>query len=695
MDVMWILFRRNPLFWVLLVCFLAYVYYGFHFYSTGYNFSPGEALVRMSFAVQGGMLAFLFFGVLFIRLEENNHLHDIFSSIPKGNSYKFMGKFLFFSVFTLFVCLFVFSIYAFLFFRKGISFLSFYYDAFLYIVLYWGLSFLLSMLIGALLASWFKGKIIYPLILFVWALIGPANSYFFGTAASKSLFSDFLAWINLGEPNPLALFNDLYGFELSVYHWMKKLFMLLLISFLFLFTHFIRKRGNIEKRFYMYFALCSVSIGALIYYFTLDRQIYISNSLLTETRERVDETYYHTLSHEYSEPHPDIAITKYDVNMKIKRLVEINTTVTLVNNYKQPLNNVSLSLYHGFKVIDVSSNHKKLSFEQKNDLLNIQLPSELRPKQSCQISISYEGLSSPLFFANSRAVYLPYYFPWLPSNNIEPAFQYTRLGLIRNNHQWGNDAEIALTYDGPNPLYTNIKKIGNKKWHGRSSFGLSVVVGNIAEMNRKNGGAQFVQPMTWGKNLYQYPEFKERTNEMMKNISNNFNIEYKGFPELIIFVPILSISDFVAEEYIWFASDHLIYGTGLQYNATILPYNESYYTYMLVPALTWKYKGIQIDDIEYLNLFDSVYAYVYNQQHGIEDDGGFLPDVYYMKSEKDKIKNSIIQWVKNEENIETKNNFCREWFKLIENGRQDWNTLKELTKQYFYDKEVRDGYTRN
>lgn len=96
MNVMWILFRRNPLFWILLVCFLVYVYCGFHFYSTGYNFSPGEALVRMSFAVQGGMLAFLFFGVLLIRLEENNHLHDIFSSIPNAIFSKFMGKLLFF-----------------------------------------------------------------------------------------------------------------------------------------------------------------------------------------------------------------------------------------------------------------------------------------------------------------------------------------------------------------------------------------------------------------------------------------------------------------------------------------------------------------------------------------------------------------------------------------------------------------------
>ncbi|GMO00793.1 hypothetical protein PthstB1num2_28330 [Parageobacillus thermoglucosidasius] len=687
MNVMWILFRRNPLFWILLVCFLAYVYYGFHFYSTGYNFSPGEALVRMSFAVQGGMLAFLFFGVLLIRMEENNHLHDIFSSIPKGIFSKFMGKLLFFFILVLLICLFVFSIYVFLFLPKGISFLPFYYDAFLYIVLYWGISFFLSMLIGALLASWFKGKIIYPLILFVWALIGPANSYFFGTAASKPVFSDFLAWINLGEPNPYALFNDLYGFELSLYHWMKRLFMLLCISFLFLFTHFLRKRGNIEKRFYMYVAVCIGSIGALIYYFTLDRQIYISNSLLAGTRERVDETYYRALSHENSVPHQVIAITKYNVHMKIKRLVEIDTAITIVNNQKQPLDNISLSLYHGFKVIDVSSSHKKLSFQQKNDLLNIQLPSELPPKQSCQLSISYKGLSSPLFFANSRAVYLPYYFPWLPSSNVEPAFQYTKIGLIRNNHQWGNDAEITLTYDGPTPLYTNIKKVGSKKWHGRSSFGLSVVVGKIAEMNRKNDGTQFVQPMTWEKNMYQYPEFKEHTSHIMETISRNFHIPYEGFPKLVVFVPILSINDFAVEEYIWFASDHFIYGTSLQYQATILPQDEASYTYMLVPALTWKYKGIPIKDMEYLHLFDSVYAYVYNQQYGIPDDGSFLPRMDAIKSEKDQIKSSIVQWIKKEENVEMKNRFCQEWFQLIESGSQDWNELKKLVEQYIVIKE--------
>jgi hypothetical protein len=682
MNVMWILFRRNTLFWILLVCFLVYVYYGFHFYSTGYNFSPGEGLVRMSFAVQGGILVFLFFGVLFIRLEETNHLHEVFSSIPKANVSKFIGKLLFFAVLALFICLFVFSIYACLFLRKGISFLSFYYDAFLYIVLYWGITFFLSMLIGTLLAAWFKGKIIYPLILFIWALIGPANSYFFSVAASKPAFSHFLAWINLGEPNPYALFNDLYGFELSLYHWMKRLFMLLFISFLFLFTYFVRKRGRIGKRLYIYFAVCTVSIGALIYYFTLDRQIYISNSLLTGTRERIDETYYRALSYENSVPEQAIAITKYDINMKIRRLVEIDATVTIVNKQKQPLNSVSLSLYHGFKVTSVSNNHGELSFRQKSDLLHIQLPSELPPNQSRQLSISYKGLSSPLFFANSQAVYLPYYFPWLPSGNIEPAFQYTQLGLIRNNHQWGNAAEITLTYDGPAPLYTNIKKIGSKKWHGKSSFGISVVVGEIAEMNKNNDGTQFVQPMTWEKNMYQYPEFKEYTSRIMEAISSNFHIPYEGFPKLVIFVPILSINDFAAEEYIWFASDHLIYGTGLQYQKTILPQNEAHYTYMLVPALTWKYKGISIKDIEYLHLFDSVYAYVYNQQHGIQDDGSFLPRIDAIKSENDQIKSDIVQWIKKEGNMEMKNRFCQEWFQLIESGSQDWNKLKELAAQY-------------
>jgi len=550
------------------------------------------------------------------------------------------------------------------------------------------------MLIGALLASWFKGKIIYPVILLVSVLIGPANSYVFGTVANQSA-NNLLAWVNLGEPNPYALFNDLYGFEVSLYHWMKRLFMLLLTSFLFLLTHYIRKRANIKKGIYLYFAVCAIGMGALMYYFTLDRQIYVSNSLLTETRERVDEDYYRTLSHKHSGLHQEIAITNYDVNLKIKRLVEIDTAATIVNRSKQSINQVSLSLYHGFKVMDISSDNKKLSFQQNNDLLTIQLPSKLAPNQSRELSISYKGLSSPLFFANSRAVYLPYYFPWLPSTAVKPAFQYTKMGLLRNNHQWRNDAQISLTYNGPTPLYTNIEKTSGNKWHGRSSFGLTAVAGKIAEMNKKKDGAQFVQPMTWETNLYEYREFKERTNRMMKNISNNFKIEFRGFPELIIFVPILSISDYAAEEFIWFASDHLIYGTHLQYNRTILPYNKADYTYRLVPALTWKYKGVQIKDIEFLHLFDAVYAYVYNQKHGIEDDGSLLPDVSNVKSEEDEIKMDIIDWIRGEGDLETKNNFCKEWFQLIENGRQEWQALKELTAKYVSDKEEQDAHTRN
>ncbi|BBW95524.1 hypothetical protein GsuE55_03570 [Geobacillus subterraneus] len=187
--------------------------------------------------------------------------------------------------------------------------------------------------------------------------------------------------------------------------------------------------------------------------------------------------------------------------------------------------------------------------------------------------------------------------------------------------------------------------------------------------------------------MYQYPEFKERTSHVMETISRNFHISYEGFPKLVVFVPILSINDFAAEEYIWFASDHFIYGTSLQYQATILPQDEASYTYMLVPALTWKYKGIPIKDMEYLHLFDSVYAYVYNQQYGIPDDGSFLPRMDAIKSENDQIKSSIVQWIKREEDVEMKNRFCQKWFQLIESGSQDWNELKELIEQYIVIKE--------
>ncbi|MBP3040215.1 hypothetical protein J9303_12040, partial [Bacillaceae bacterium Marseille-Q3522] len=66
----WILVRRNLIFWLILLGFMIYNFLGFFYYTSAENYSPGSALTDMSYSVQGGILAFLFLGITFIRIEE-------------------------------------------------------------------------------------------------------------------------------------------------------------------------------------------------------------------------------------------------------------------------------------------------------------------------------------------------------------------------------------------------------------------------------------------------------------------------------------------------------------------------------------------------------------------------------------------------------------------------------------------------
>lgn len=68
MRTLWRVVSRNILFWVTFVVLLIYNSLGFLYSASAENYMPGYALTGNSYSVQGGILAFLFLGILFVRI---------------------------------------------------------------------------------------------------------------------------------------------------------------------------------------------------------------------------------------------------------------------------------------------------------------------------------------------------------------------------------------------------------------------------------------------------------------------------------------------------------------------------------------------------------------------------------------------------------------------------------------------------
>lgn len=682
-KIMAILLSRNPLFWLLSIGFISYNYLGLRTFSSGVDFSPGEGLIRMSFAVQAGILIFLFLGVLFTRIEGNSNLEEVLHTIPNAAKNKFIGKLLFFVTLTLLLTIIVWFIYYSLFSARGITFSSFYIHAFYYMILFWSLTFFISLLVGILLSTWIKNKLVYPLILLVWILIGPVNIYFLGGTSQGSFISNLFVWMNLGEPNPTALFNDLYGFELSNYHWIKKALIISVIS-LFIYITFCFKKTFIKrtKQLIITTSCLLIIIIGLSFSLGLERQPYYSNPYSSLSRDDVEYNYYgHLIDEKTTLLNKHLQINNYDIALDVDRNVKVKTTFNLENNSMETTDSLMFTLYHGFKVKNIAIDNQKVTFKQDKDLLTLTLEKPLEPNKNTDITMVYEGLSSPLFFANERSIYLPYYFPWLPSLNTERAFVVTdKYGLLRENHQWNQPTYVTLKFSGPHELFTNLVKGEDGNWSGTVDKGLSVIAGELDEISTDTH--TLIEPTGWLVNKNLFPDFKSKLEDIFIFANKTYGLKEITLPEQIYFIPTLSISDFSNEDLVWYAKDHLIYGSYLMHNETFIQ-NESFLAYDIFPAITWKtLDGETTTNREYYKLFSDITAYLYNQIHSIEDSGELIDQSQAKEDIVRNTKNKVIKWILSDGNFEGKVQFTNEWFQLIQNGKTDWNSLNQLAAKF-------------
>jgi ABC-type transport system involved in multi-copper enzyme maturation permease subunit len=132
---------------ILFLSLLGYIFYDFYHYRY-VSFSPTAALTTSSFVVQFGVLAYLFLGVWLVRLEEKNSMEELTLTMDNAYISQVLAKILF-GVFTIvFIVLFTFITYLFMFYDESLNSPTYFVSVLLYIILFWGFSFLVSLLIG-------------------------------------------------------------------------------------------------------------------------------------------------------------------------------------------------------------------------------------------------------------------------------------------------------------------------------------------------------------------------------------------------------------------------------------------------------------------------------------------------------------------------------------------------------------------
>ncbi|MFT8310136.1 MAG: hypothetical protein ABF629_03140 [Sporolactobacillus sp.] len=669
LNILWLQLLRQPLFLVLLLGGMIYEGLGLH-----QIVNPGEFMPRSSFLVQGGILAFLFIGIWIVRIETIHQLDDLYLSIHNGFVPRLFAKLIFGAFISFFVGIILYIEYAIVYLAEGFSFNHLFFSAFLYVMLYFSFTFYISYLLGFMHAFLTKDRVVYLYSIIIWGLIGPANFVFLGRTLQR-----VAEILNLGEPNPTIGYDGLYGFAIDSVYWQKHLLWLVILLGMFLLALSLRYRVFTRRKTNMLFISLSVIVFVLSISLNLERHVYSSGNARTQPREMVEQNYYskkQVVPKQYT-----IRATSYTIDLRVKRLVTAQVKMALKNQEQQSLHHVDLSLYHGFKVRTVRVNGQSASFSQKKDRLHLTLKNKWISGRNLKVEINYQGLSSPLFYANGQSVYLPYYFNWLPSTQLSPSFTLDNGSLTRMNHQNMQKVSYVLHYRGRTPLYTNIPERTHNSWSGNTR-GLTLVSGEV--QNESRNGKSYVH--TTNLKNPQSNDLQKQTMTFIEAAKQDLDLGHRAFPKTIFRIPILSISDLSSEEFAWYTDDTLIVSDASEY---LLKEGLDSYVSWLVPAVTWKYDGIRVQDPDYVRAFDMTYAYLYNQSEHIGNDSEVLDWYQSVKStgEKQEVLEWLSHWMKGQvaKNIDIsvakKKDFCRSWYRLMKSGDSSWSSLNQLLKK--------------
>lgn len=554
LKVEFILLRRNWWTWISLSIFIFYSVY--LFYKTVSEFDPGRALENSEFIVMGGIFASIIFGFSLVRHESVSNSDEVFYSLPNGYNSKIIGKSIFLILTDICIQLILLSLLFSFYYFYQVPF-NLYKLAVFYSVLYWNIPFLIAGIIGMTLGLKIRSRIVYPIIVLIWITMGPLNYEVFKPimALTNINLAPILDILNLGQFNPRAPLDYVYGYELEIYRWIQRGIILVLVFVLFLLA---LTRKEIHTRIpKTTLSIIIFALAVLTYLFVVldgESQIRIANNHNSESMYVYDYTYYSN-SEKTLPSQGSFTIQSYDIdlqsyqNLKVKVKVEINPT--------KETNQFLFTLYHRFKVNQVTlPDNQTLSFKQRGDHVEVTLLDKVKVNEQVTIIFDYEGKSSPFFFSNELAVMLPSYFPWLPINGSHQAMTITDKNqeLLRYPLQPQNPIKYKLRYSGPNPMYTNLPKNGDV-WKGTVPHGITIVGGSMMT-ERVISNKHVYYPLAIYKMIDTVPYYLKKVDEILPQVQKDLGVEDSNKVSHVYFVSVPPEEN----ANIWLLDDHMIIG---------------------------------------------------------------------------------------------------------------------------------------
>lgn len=642
---------------------------------------PGRALMGSAYVVVGGMILSLIWGYTSVNREKFSSLHETIQSYENGWRTTIIAKLLSLIAGLFFVYLFSLGILIIRFALADVP-TDFWTLAFPYLLLYWILPFVVSGIIGmniGLLTG--ESKISYLLIFIVWLLFSPLATVFidfpYNESISKTL--SVLQLFNIGQSSMFTPFDPVYGLPLETYRWWKVLFWLSLSSAV---LYILSSRKVFFQKQQMVFSFLSLITPALFLALWMqpdqprfEEGATVSESYDNRYMERPDLTPFD----------PGFSIQAYDIQIRSDRQLYVNMKMDVMID--KPLKELLFTLYHGFEIKEVTIGSDSIPFNQTGDEVILNLNQPLPKGEKVSLQWKYEGISSPYFFANEQAVYLPNYFPWYPVSGKKPvALEYIKY----NAEVQKQNISYSLRYEGPTPLYTNLPQTESNQWEGTAAQGITLVSGMVTQTYID--GMTVVHPISLFKMMQGFPDFLQQVQQTREILIKDLQVSnVDPFPSDLLFI--VTDPDYYTASTgsLKIYKDQSIFGAQQMMNSSISLQNPSQIFATAFSSLHQQETFLNQPDA-LVNLYRDFAFHVYESEHSSEEEFSRLLELLEDgKQETEQLLRTdssfqdqhvvftlLLQKLKKQEPKQLKPLLVKWRQELIKPEPMTWDTLKQM-----------------
>lgn len=321
------------------------------------------------------------------------------------------------------------------------------------VFLYVFLTLLLAVFIGCLLSFIEKKLVSYVIMLLITfssSNIGALITDGITQGSGIDFFKYFYRWICIFDDSGsfqnyyFGVSVQSYKFQL-IFAWLSFcLALIILLSF----------RNKIVFKYAastVLFGMCAV----FFVFFAQPVSKFLSNENPKESIMEIQN--YYLLNKKPEIEKANFNIIKYDLDLTVRRNLKAAARLT----FDKEVNEIKLTLYHTYNLKSVADNTgEALSFTQNGDYIHISCAKPVN-----EIILNYDG-SSPQYYSNSQAIFLPGYFAYYPRAGYMNLYDSKESSVFRRFLP--EKTQFTVKIDSKKPVYSNLDSVADGQFGGVS-----------------------------------------------------------------------------------------------------------------------------------------------------------------------------------------------------------------------------------